>query len=197
MTIQINDALCRKYNLTTAQIMYILALKMSMNDSKQLIDKALESNLIDKDSHNLTIKADTIAEDILDNIVESVDIEEWYTDLADKFAKTFPAGKIPNTAYYYRGNKRELIQRLKRFMDKHKEYKICEETKDKIIEAAQRYNREMTRTRGFRCLAKYFIFKMKQDDEGKMIECSDLATYMENKDSKNDIKEDAFTTLMN
>jgi len=115
--------------------------------------------------------------------------DDWYKNLAKEFAQTFPQGKMPGTAYYYRCNTNELVNKFKKFFLSHPEYKPSEEMGERIVDAAKRYNREMDFNPRYRTLSKYFISKMKpvMDEEGivRNEEVSQLASYLENKDEDN------------
>lgn len=75
--------------------------------------------------------------------------EYWY----DEWRNLFPEGINPN-GYYYRGNKQEVLHKLKTFCKKNPKI-----TKDEIINATKDYIERCQRTRSYMLLAHYFIDK--------------------------------------
>lgn len=188
MNVQIDEKQCKKLNLTVSQLLILLSIKYSENfkdEFNSLLNKeAINSKLGFKGVYTINDKWNTIIDKILNKSVEIQDLEQWYSDVAKELSLTFPQGKMPNTAYYYRGNNKEISLKLKRFFKTHLEYKPSEEMAKRIINAATRYNKEMDLNPHYRVLAKYFISKAKTitDDEGigHNEEVSLLATYLEN-----------------
>ena len=104
-------------------------------------------------------------------------------ELVDKLRELFPEGKKTGTSKYWRGNRGDVGEKLKKFYEK---YGVYED--EKIIEASQKYissfgdNKQLMRT------LEYFILK-----DGS----SDLATILENADSiKSDENNDMWTSLL-
>lgn len=199
----IDENLCKKEGLRLPQLLLGLSVKLS-KDYEGLMEEMLERKMLLHDGEKLTVSEHwgNVMEELMSQATTTMDLDEWYLDLAERFSKKFPQGKMPGTAYYYRGNKKELIQKFKKFFEAHKEYGITEETKEKILDAAERYNMEMGKTPKYRQLAKYFISKVKTvpDEDGSYHneEISELASYLENKESENEIpSENWFLTARN
>jgi len=133
---------------------------------------------------DISEKWQSVIDKILKKSLEVQNEEQWYLELAKDLVKTFPTGKKEGTAYYFRGNSKEISTKLRKFFEKHPEYIPSEEIKLRIINASIRYNKEMDFNPQYRTLAKYFISKEKTitDEEGinHIEEVSLLASYLEN-----------------
>lgn len=188
MNIQIDEKQCKKYDISPAQLLILLSIQQSENFKDQfnyLLNKeAITPKIGYKGMFQVSEKWKTIIDKILLKSTEVQDLEQWYSDVAKKMSSVFPQGKMQGTAYYYRGNNKELSLKLKRFFKTHTEYTPSEEMAERIVNAATRYNKEMDFNPQYRVLAKYFISKAKTitDDEGieHNEETSLLATYLEN-----------------
>lgn len=186
MKLTINEKLCGKYGLTVSQVLLMLSVcKKDLGDTLAVL---LRKGIILKQGSEYTLSP--LWKDTLDKVLDSsagLEGDDWYKSLAAEFAKAFPQGKMPNTAYYYRCNTSELVNKFKKFFLTHSEYKPSDEIRERIIEAARRYNREMDYNPRYRTLAKYFISKMKpvMDEDGIVHneEVSQLASYLENEES--------------
>ena len=116
--------------------------------------------------------------------------EEAVEGLAEKLMKIFPQGKKEGTSQYWRGNKREITLRLKKFFKlygNHYEY-------EDILTAAQKYIESFNGRYTYMRVLKYFIWKdekrVSEDGVLKVIEVSELANYLENAGQEDDLKED-------
>ena len=109
-------------------------------------------------------------------------------DLALELMAIFPAQKKQGTCHYFRGNRKDISLRLKKFFKLYgNSY-----TKEQIIEAAKKYVASFNGNYSYMRILKYFIWKdeRKTDSEGKgyIEETSDLASYIDNngEESNND-----------
>ena len=100
----------------------------------------------------------------------------------------FPAQKKQGTCHYFRGNRKDISLRLKKFFKLYgNSY-----TKEQILEAARKYVASFNGNYSYMRILKYFIWKdeRKTDSEGKgyIEETSDLASYIDNngEESNND-----------
>lgn len=201
MKFVIDEKLCTKYHLTLAQLLLLLSIRA--DDLAGVLDELTDREaIVNKGSTNkylITQHWNDIVDEILAGSSGLATDEEWLTGLAKAFAKTFPQGKMPGTAYYYRGNTRELVLRFKKFFAQHPEYKPSDKTKQRIVDAAVRYNLEKDRDPKYRMLAKYFISKNKtvMDESGSahVEEVSPLADYLENEGQENLSSSDDWLTL--
>lgn len=130
---------------------------------------------------------DDVINDIILDADKTVPKKQDVEGLAKKLRDIFPEGKKDGTNKYWRGNTKEIVDRLRKF---YKLYgnKYSDET---IIEATKNYVESFNGNYSYMRLLKYFIWKCdkKIDSEGKgyVDEVSDLADYIENKGQiKND-----------
>lgn len=104
-------------------------------------------------------------------------------ELADKMRGLFPEGKKTGTSKYWRGNRSDVDEKLRKFFDKYGVYEA-----DKIVEATQKYIQSFGDSKQLMRTLEYFILK-----DGS----SDLATILENVDSvKSDSQNDMWTTSL-
>lgn len=203
MKIDIDETVCKKHGLTIEQVLLLLAVKQS-KDFKETRQVLYNKNLLTNSYYNaqITEKGIQYLDDILSTSSEITNYEEWITGVSQSLIKTFPQGKIPGSAYYYRCNIKEVVNKLKRFFVKHPEYKPSIEIGNRIIEAGKRYNLEKDKDPRYRVTVKYFISKLKPiaDEDGIVHneETSLLASYLENENQENTVpKEDWMLNFKN
>lgn len=191
MRITIDDKLCTKYKLTLPQALVLVS--SYLEDLAPTLGEIESKLAFTGNSKALTEQWKGIMEGFLSEATNTIEDEEWLSDIAKRLAQTFPQGKMPGTAFYYRCNNKELSNKIKKFFIAHPEYKPTDEMAERIIKAADRYNKDMDRDPQYRVLAKYFISKLKpvtgEDGITHNEETSILATYLENEgqeDSNND-----------
>lgn len=184
MKLSIDEKLCTKHRLTLAQLLLLLSIRADSLAS--VVDELENREAVVKNgsSYEITQHWNDIVDEILADSAGLANDDEWLSSLAKDFAKEFPQGKMPGTAYYYRCNNRELVLKFKKFFTLHPEYKPSEDLKKRIVNAAKRYNLEKDRDPRYRVLSKYFILKNKMvtDEDGSthVEEVSPLASYLEN-----------------
>lgn len=192
MKITIDEDVCKQYGLEVAELLAILLVKTSTNiprlfnniEAKQYIIKdAFEGYLV-------TQKWNDVSESIiLDSEKANVkDENKKIEDLALELMAIFPAQKKQGTCHYFRGNRKDISLRLKKFFKLYgNSY-----TKEQILEAARKYVASFNGNYSYMRILKYFIWKdeRKTDSEGKgyIEETSDLASYIDNngEESNND-----------
>lgn len=186
MKLNINEKLCKEQKLTIPQLLFAMAVKSSVKGFDKEMQEMFDREIVVSRDNSLYLTphwAD-IVDEILLNSTEIADYEEWYNTLAKNLAKTFPQGKMPGTAYYYKCNTKEIVLKLKKFFASHTEYKPSEQLAERIVEAGKKYNRDMDLNPRYRVLAKYFVLKNKAvvDEDGYCHpeEQSILASYLEN-----------------
>lgn len=185
MKITIDETTCKKKKLSVPEMLLLMAVRLSPRYSETL-QSLMDKQAVTGSPGELAVTQhwSSVADEILSDSTGLVDDMHWLSQLAKEFAQTFPIGKMQGTPYYYRCNNKELALRFKRFFASHPEYKPSENMRQRIINAAERYNREMDFDPRYRTLSKYFISKVKQvpDDEGIIHneEVSQLASYLEN-----------------
>ena len=110
-------------------------------------------------------------------------------DLADKLRNIYPNGKILNTNYYYRGNKKDIVNKLKTFFTKYgNQY-----TNEQIINATKKYVESFNGNYTYLKLLKYFIWKDERA-KGESVQ-SLLADFIENESAEDTISNDWTSTL--
>lgn len=193
MELKINEKKCLKQKLSLAEVLMSLAIR----NSKDIKD--VMKNLI---ARGILVKVDgkyKVSEEwnkIIDSIINDPNAKVIKTDeeliaLATKIQECFPKQKMRDrfgkeTNFYYRCNKTEVKNSLKRFFD-NSTYRNA--TDEEILDATKRYVASFRGDyNGKMRLAKYFIWKNdvkpKGDGTGYVDPLSDLETFLENKESE-------------
>ena len=187
MKILIDEKVCLKHNLTMPQALLSLSIKLSenfRNDLENLEDREVIGYDPDDDNYMITHHWSDILDEIICDSSGAIDDEKRLTELAKKMRECYPEGKMPGTAYYYRCNNREVVLKLKKFFLQYGNY-----TDDKIIDATKRFVASFQGAYRYLPLIKYFISKNKtitdEDGDKHIQEVSELASYLENKDTEN------------
>ena len=188
--LQIDKSKLREYGVSVTSYMFMLILMYYPNTK-------ININLAQVLEYGFVIENDVgycLTDDGLNFIksIEEVSIVEadgkkhskkMRDELVEKLRELFPEGKKSGTSIYWRGNRGDISEKLKKFFDKYGSF-----DDEKIIEATEKYvqsfgdNKQLMRTLG------YFIMK-----DGN----SDLATILENVDSvKSDSQNDMWTSLL-
>ena len=110
-------------------------------------------------------------------------------ELADKLRNIYPKGKIPNTNYYYKSNKSDIINKLKTFFNKYG----VQYTDEQIINATQKYVNSFNGNYTYLKLLKYFIWKDERL-KGESVQ-SLLADFIENENVEDISNSDWTATL--
>lgn len=185
MKIEINDEICKKYNISIEEVLVLIGLKYSskeifqkLNNERYLLD--LGSTIFNEETkYKLSRKAKEIISCILAESIDTVakrstNIEE----LADKLREIYPSGKIPNTNYYYKCNRQDIINKLKTFFKMYG----TKYTDEQIINATQKYINSFNGNYAYLKLLKYFIWKDERL-KGESVQ-SLLADFIENENSE-------------
>ena len=199
MKITIDEGVCEKNGIEVGELLMILIIKLGNNVS-ELCTQMLNKEIIVTDNnvsgnYLITQRWSDIAETVLldsDKDRQSVDRLE---NLVIQLQSIFPEGKKEGTSQYWRGNKREILLRLKKF------FKLYDNTytDEQILNATKNYVTNFNGNYNYMRVLKYFIWKdeKKLHEDGKIgvVEVSDLANYIENADSTNDLKDEWTSTL--
>ena len=110
-------------------------------------------------------------------------------ELADRLRSIYPKGKIPNTNYYYKSNKSDIINKLKTFFNKYG----VQYTDEQIINATQKYVNSFNGNYTYLKLLKYFIWKDERL-KGESVQ-SLLADFIENENVEDISNSDWTATL--
>lgn len=182
MKLTIDEKACLKCHLTVPEALIILAIRMGDNHEKMMENLFNREILVQRGDETLVTQHwSDILDEILCDSSGTIDVEERLIKLAQKMRECFPEGKMPGTAYYYRCNNREVVQKLKKFFVQYGNY-----PDSKIIEATQRFVASYRGNYRYLPLIKYFISKNKmiidEDGTNHVTEVSQLASYLENKE---------------
>lgn len=181
--IEIDEAKCLKLGLTLQET--LIAIAISMGKYKETATNMLNRGIITLDlfkqgSPDITSKWKSKIGSFL------ASDEQRLETLALKVQDCFPKQKLMyangrESPFYFRCNKTEIKNKLKKFLDFYGEV-----SDDDIIDATKRYVNTYA-SKGYlgMRLAKYFILKddrrLTADDEVRVEQLSDLATFLENK----------------
>ena len=185
MKIEVNDEICKKYNLSIEEALVLIGLKYSSQEVFQKLNKErflldLGSSIFNEETkYKLSRKANEVLSCIL---AESTDVVAKRTtnieELADKLREIYPNGKIFNTNYYYRCNRQDIINKLKTFFKMYG----TKYTDEQIINATQKYVNSFNGNYAYLKLLKYFIWKDERL-KGESVQ-SLLADFIENESSE-------------
>ena len=191
MKIEVNDEICKKYNLSIEETLVLIGLKYSSQEVFQKLNKErfllnLGSSIFEEETkYKLSRKANEALSCILAESTNAVakrvtNIEE----LADKLRDIYPNGKIFNTNYYYRGNKGDIVNKLKTFFKRYG----TKYTDEQIINATQKYINSFNGNYTYLKLLKYFIWKDERA-KGESVQ-SLLADFIENESAEDTTSSD-------
>ena len=129
------------------------------------------------------------------SIDSDVPEEDKLDTLASQLIEVFPKGKKEGTTSYWRGNRKEIRERLQKFFKLYgNKY-----TDEQILKATQDYVSSFNGNYSYMRVLKYFILKdeRKSDEEGKLIvqQVSDLATFIENAEDLDPVRNDWTSNL--
>ena len=191
MKIEVNDEICKKYNLSIEEALVLIGLKYSSQEIFQKLNKErflldLGSSIFNEETkYKLSRKANEVLSCILAESTNAVakrstNIEE----LADKLRDIYPNGKIFNTNYYYRCNRQDIINKLKTFFKMYG----TKYTDEQIINATQKYINSFNGNYTYLKLLKYFIWKDERL-KGESVQ-SLLADFIENESAEDTTSSD-------
>ena len=183
MKITISEDVCSRHKVSLEKILLILLARVSRNIPSAL-DALLKEDVIRKDEDGYSVSEGW--SDSIDNIlVESEtnkETDDRILELADKMMEEFPKGRKEGSNQYWRGNKKEIAVRLRKFAKMYG----GKWTDIELLKATRRYVQSFNGNYKYMRVLKYFIWKVerKQDEEGNQISCetSDRATLLENKE---------------
>ena len=199
MKITIDEDVCKKYGMTMSELLMILLVKLGVNILELGEQMADIQMIVPHDTENGKYLVTQRWNDIAENIILDSDKYTQPIDRLDQLVielqKIFPEGKKEGTSQYWRGNKREISLRLKKF------FKLYDNTytDEQILTAAKNYVETFNGQYNYMRVLKYFIWKdekkLTEDGKAQVIEISDLANYIENANSINDLKDEWTSTL--
>lgn len=177
-------------NLKEEEVLVALLIRVC-DDIPGLLERLSNKGYIKKND-DLFGKGYQINETFLDRVRAAllsndpdVPKEDVLDNLASKLMELYPRGKKAGTTSYWRGNKKEIREKLQKF------YKLYGNkfTDEQIIEATRKYVASFNGNYSYMRVLKYFIIKDEktENSEGKysINQVSDLATLIENAGQEN------------
>lgn len=196
MDININEEICKKYELDISEVLAVLLIK-TCNDIPKLFSILEEKEIVVKDllqGYMVTQRwDDAVSAVLLDSDVKAPSPDRL-ENLATQLMEAFPKQKKVGTCHYFRGNRKDIILRLKKFFKLYGKY-----TDEQIVTAAKKYVESFSGDYSYMRILKYFIWKdeVKINSEGSRYvdEVSDLANWIENAGLEDELGEDWNTSL--
>ena len=191
MKITIDEKVCTKHKMTPQEVFIALAVRVGgFEDSiENMVNREI---LVDDKVYKVSQHWSDVLDEILadsSGAVEKSDVE--LLELAKKMREFYPLSKMRDrngrpTPYYYRCNNSEVVKKLKKF------FTIFGNVSDEeILDATKRYVASFQGNYTGMRLIKYFILKddvkPSEDGQGHVEQISDLATFLENKDSEEEV----------
>ena len=186
MKLILNEDACLKHSLTFQEALLALAIRNAeLDDWSNLEDREI---VVHKNGvYYVTQPWSDILDEIICDSATDTNEDERLLKLASKIQECFPKQKMKDrfgrdTPYFYRCNKAEIKNKLKKFFLRYGQV-----SDEDIIDATKRYVASFNGNYAGMRLAKYFILKddkrLQDDGETKVEALSDLATFLENKES--------------
>ena len=189
----IDTEILKNNNLTLAEF-GVLLYYLDKNQDKtfnEISEELWNKNYLIKEINNYVIEPHHVEnlQVLLAESYNSKSVNERAVNLAEKLRDLYPSGKIYNTNYYYKGNKSDIINKLKTFFAKYgNQY-----TDEQIINATKKYVESFNGNYAYLKLLKYFIWKDERA-KGESVQ-SLLADFIENEDAENTMSNDWTSTL--
>jgi hypothetical protein len=203
MKVTINEKVCLKHKLTLTEFLMALAVRTCQNVG-EVFDNMLNREIIVKQGEDYLITqrwSDVLDEIISDSSGSVEKTDEELLELAKQMREIYPAGKMKSrsglsTPYYYRCNNSEVVKKLKKFFTL-----FGSRPDEEILDATRRYVASFHGNYSNMRLIKYFILKddvrLSEDGTGHVEQISDLATFLENKESEGEEVNNDDSWLMN
>lgn len=196
MDININEEICKKYGLDVSEVLAVLLIK-TCNDIPKLFSILEEKEIVVRDllqGYMVTQRwDDAVSAVLLDSDVKAPSPDRL-ENLATQLMEAFPKQKKVGTCHYFRGNRKDIILRLKKFFKLYGKY-----TDEQIVTAAKKYVESFNGDYSYMRILKYFIWKdeVKINSEGDRYvdEVSDLANWIENAGQEEDLRNDWTSNL--
>lgn len=168
--------------LKLSEFFILMCIRYGVNP-KEVLDNLLKSDKIIFEDGKYLIhsgwanRMDLALLDADETIPEESEIE----DLVKQLIELFPKGKKEGTNQYYRGARKDITTRLRKFMKLYGNY-----TNEEIYNATKRYVDSFNGDYRYMRILKYFIYKsvrkVNEEGVGYVEDVSQLAEYLENTD---------------
>ena len=193
MKIVIDEKVCTKHKMTVPEVLMALALRCcEENTIENMLNREIlvvkEEGLFE-DAYKVTQRWSDVLDEILADSSGTVEkSDEELLELAKQMRELYPQGKMKDrygrmTPYYYRCNNSEVVKKLKKFFTIFGDI-----SNEDILDATKRYVASFQGNYTGMRLIKYFILKddvkPSEDGTGHVEQISDLATFLENKESE-------------
>ena len=201
MKITIDEKECTKHKMTPIEVLFALAIRASESPEEELLNMENREIFVrDRGIYKVTQHWSDVLDEIISDSSGKVEkSDEELLKLAQKMRELYPQGKMKDrygrlTPYYYRCNNGEVVKKLKKF------FTIFGNVSDEdVLDATKRYVASFQGNYTGMRLIKYFILKddvkPSEDGTGHVEQISDLATFLENKESEEDVvNNDDWTT---
>lgn len=184
MIYTIDEELCKKNDISLNALLLLLLIKNGADINTLLKDLEISEAIIkENDTFLITSRWDDLISNILLSKDKSVPAEDTLLNLTNSLMQIFPKGKKQGTCHYFRGNRKDILLRLKKFFKLYGKY-----TDKQILEASKKYVESFNEDYSYMRVLKYFIWKdeIKTDSDGNkyVSETSDLANWIENFDAE-------------
>lgn len=182
MTITIDEEVCKNWGLTMPEVLAIVLVKTGA-DIPMLFANLEDKKALVKDIFNkylVTLGYDERVASVLLDSDKDRQPQDRIELLAGQMMELFPALKKAGSYQYFRGNKKDITLRLKKF------FKLYGNkfSNDQILDATKKYVESFNGNYTYMRVLKYFIWKdekrVNSDGVGYVDEVSDLASYIEN-----------------
>lgn len=182
MTITIDEEVCKNWGLTMPEVLAIVLVKTGA-DIPMLFANLEDKKALVRDIFNkylVTLGYDERVASVLLDSDKDRQPQDRIELLAGQMMELFPALKKAGSSQYFRGNKKDITLRLKKF------FKLYGNkfSNDQILDATRKYVESFNGNYTYMRVLKYFIWKdekrVNSDGEGYVDEVSDLASYIEN-----------------
>lgn len=196
MDININEEICKKYGLEVNEVLAVLLIK-TCNDIPKLFSILEKKEIVVRDllqGYMITQRWDDVVSAILLDSDVKAPSPDRLENLATQLMEAFPKQKKIGTCHYFRGNRKDIILRLKKFFKLYGKY-----TDEQIVTAAKKYVESFNGDYSYMRILKYFIWKdeVKINSEGDRYvdEVSDLANWIENAGQEEELSNN-WTTML-
>lgn len=190
MKYTLNEKTLKKHGFTLREALTLMLMKSGTTfdeQAKKMVDKGY---LV---CHEGTMMITQTCSEELDSALLEADAdvpdEKRLLPLAKTLISLYPKGKVPDTPYYYKSNKREVMLKLQKFFKIYGNY-----SDEDIIEATKRYVKSFNGDYTYMRVLKYFIYKfdrkMKADGTMCVEEDSLLSSELENLDNEEEDTDD-------
>lgn len=197
MIYTIDEKICKTHGLDISEVLAVLLVK-SCDSIPKLFASLEDRSIVKKDVFNdllVTQHWDDVVSTILLDSDKDHQSADRLENLALKLMEVFPKEKKAGTCHYFRGNRKDIILRLKKFFKLYGKY-----TDEQIVTAAKNYVSSFNGNYSYMRILKYFIWKdeVKTNSEGDRYvdEVSDLANWIENEGNDKQAREDWISNMV-